>query len=235
VSCQERAQIIRRSAECGEGVPRGVVYAALGGAVAFAVVCVPAFAQVKQFDIPSEEAGKSLPVFARQAGVPIIAPGDKLHGVITPEIKGEFDVDFALERLLKGTGLVARRTAEGGIAISPETKEQKEEREGMSQGFRNSTSILALALSFFAGMPAQAQDDAQTMETVTVTGFRASLERALAMKREALDATDSITSEDIAKFPDKNVSESLQRIPGVALARGTGEGEQITVRGLGPT
>ncbi|MGB8602766.1 MAG: TonB-dependent receptor [Rhizomicrobium sp.] len=77
--------------------------------------------------------------------------------------------------------------------------------------------------------------DTETLETVTVTGFRASLEKALDNKRTALDASDSIMAEDIAKFPDLNLSESLQRIPGVALSRDAGEGRQISVRGLDPT
>lgn len=79
-----------------------------------------------------------------------------------------------------------------------------------------------------------AQDaSSQGIETVTVTGFRQSLEKALDMKRTALDSSDSILAEDIGKFPDLNVSESLQRIPGVSLNRELGEGREITVRGLG--
>jgi iron complex outermembrane recepter protein len=88
-------------------------------------------------------------------------------------------------------------------------------------------------LSVLGAGAAYAQDGDQ-IETVTVTGFRASLEKALDMKRTSLDSSDAILAEDIAKFPDLNVSESLQRIPGVALARDAGEGRQITVRGLGP-
>ena len=72
-----------------------------------------------------------------------------------------------------------------------------------------------------------------TTEVVTVTGYRASLEKAMDLKRAALDSSDSILAEDIAKFPDMNVSESLQRIPGVAISRESGEGREITVRGLG--
>jgi TonB-dependent receptor len=67
---------------------------------------------------------------------------------------------------------------------------------------------------------------------VVVTGFKASLERALDMKRTELDSSDSILAEDIAKFPDLNLSESLQRIPGIALDREAGEGREISVRGL---
>jgi iron complex outermembrane receptor protein len=68
---------------------------------------------------------------------------------------------------------------------------------------------------------------------VVVTGFRASLASALNIKRQRTASSTSIKAEDIAKFPDANLAESLQRVPGVALARGDGgEGKQITVRGL---
>ena len=74
----------------------------------------------------------------------------------------------------------------------------------------------------------------QSVEEVTVTGFRASLNTALDQKRENVAAVDSIVSEDIGKFPDSNLAESMQRIPGVALSRGDGgEGKNISVRGLG--
>ncbi|QJE01947.1 TonB-dependent receptor [Massilia forsythiae] len=73
----------------------------------------------------------------------------------------------------------------------------------------------------------------KAVETVVVTGFRASLNSALNTKKNADGIVDVIKAEDIAKFPDANLAESLQRVPGVALARGDGgEGKQITVRGL---
>jgi TonB-dependent receptor len=100
-------------------------------------------------------------------------------------------------------------------------------------GWMLGASSLAMVVALSAGSVAYAQDS-QDMETVVVTGFRASLEKALDMKRNSLDASDSILAEDVAKFPDMNVSESLQRIPGVALSRESGEGREITVRGLGP-
>jgi iron complex outermembrane receptor protein len=80
-----------------------------------------------------------------------------------------------------------------------------------------------------------AADEAGTpTEDIVVTGFRGSLAKALNFKRQEAAATDSILAEDIGKFPDLNLSESIQRIPGVALQRDGGEGRQITVRGLGP-
>lgn len=69
-------------------------------------------------------------------------------------------------------------------------------------------------------------------EAIIVTGFRQSLEAALNVKREAVGAVDAIVAEDIAKFPDQNLAESLQRIPGISISRDGGEGRSITVRGL---
>jgi iron complex outermembrane recepter protein len=98
---------------------------------------------------------------------------------------------------------------------------------------RLTAGVSALALTAALGVGTAYAQDADQIETVTVTGFRASLEKALDMKRAALTSTDSIMAEDVAKFPDMNVSESLQRIPGVTIAREGGEGRQVTVRGLG--
>jgi len=81
---------------------------------------------------------------------------------------------------------------------------------------------------------ADAQDEAKNLDAVVVTGFRASLQKALDIKREEVGVVDAIVAEDIADFPDLNLAESLQRIPGVSIARDAGEGRQISVRGLGP-
>ena len=79
----------------------------------------------------------------------------------------------------------------------------------------------------------QAAPDAENADIV-VTGFRAALNNALNQKRNETAAIDSIVAEDIGKFPDSNLAESMQRIPGVALSRGDGgEGRNISVRGLG--
>ena len=81
---------------------------------------------------------------------------------------------------------------------------------------------------------AQENQDEDNIETVIITGFRQSLDSALEIKRQSAGAVDSIVAEDIGKFPDANLAESMQRIPGVALARGdNGEGRNISVRGLG--
>jgi len=75
---------------------------------------------------------------------------------------------------------------------------------------------------------------AAPVEEVVVTGFRGSLASALEEKRDQTGVVDVIKAEDVAKFPDANLAESLQRLPGVAVARDGGEGRSISVRGLGP-
>jgi TonB-dependent receptor len=70
-------------------------------------------------------------------------------------------------------------------------------------------------------------------ETLIVTGIRASLQSSMNTKRDAVGVVDAITAEDIGKFPDTNLAESLQRITGVSISRVNGEGSQITVRGFG--
>jgi len=106
-------------------------------------------------------------------------------------------------------------------------------------------AILGLGLSagsLSLALPAHAQEaqpSAQTgapaeIEEVLVTGFRQSLNVALDEKRAAAGAIDAIVAEDIADFPDLNLAESIQRMPGVAIARDAGEGRQISVRGLSP-
>jgi TonB-dependent receptor len=103
---------------------------------------------------------------------------------------------------------------------------------------RVSTLLTATAIwSFANGAAAQdagAAEGAETIEEVVVTGFRAALNKALEAKQEQVGSIDMIVAEDIADFPDANLAESLQRVPGVVITRDAGEGRQISVRGLGP-
>jgi len=90
-----------------------------------------------------------------------------------------------------------------------------------------------IALGMAVGLPAGAAYAQDEEEEIVITGFRGSLEAAIDVKREETGAVDVILAEDIADFPDLNLSESIQRIPGVAITRDAGEGRQISVRGLG--
>jgi TonB-dependent receptor len=112
---------------------------------------------------------------------------------------------------------------------------------GLLVRHRLAISAGALAIAACVATPAFAQAAADQgapaqdpAADIVVTGFRASLNNALSLKKTEIAAVDSIVAEDIGKFPDANLAESMQRIPGVALARGDGgEGKNISVRGLG--
>ena len=78
------------------------------------------------------------------------------------------------------------------------------------------------------------KEEAKQLESVLVTGVRSSLETSLDLKRSARGLVDGIVAEDIGKFPDTNLAESLSRISGVSVERNNGEGTRITVRGMGP-
>ncbi|WP_256773885.1 MULTISPECIES: TonB-dependent receptor [unclassified Stenotrophomonas] len=76
--------------------------------------------------------------------------------------------------------------------------------------------------------------EATTLDSVTVTGYRYAIEKSLQQKRDANAVVEVITAEDVGKFPDKNVADALQRVPGVVIERSGGEGKTVSVRGLAP-
>ncbi|SFV30604.1 MULTISPECIES: TonB-dependent receptor [unclassified Pseudoxanthomonas] len=78
----------------------------------------------------------------------------------------------------------------------------------------------------------QASTQATDLDTVTVKGYRYSIEQSLEQKRNANAVVEVITAEDVGKFPDKNVADALQRVPGVLISRDGGEGKNVSVRGL---
>ncbi|OYX65441.1 MAG: TonB-dependent receptor [Sphingomonadales bacterium 32-64-17] len=84
------------------------------------------------------------------------------------------------------------------------------------------------------GSDGLANEAAADDSVIVVTGIRASLEDAMNIKRAASGVVDAISAEDIGKFPDTNLAESLQRITGVSIDRESGEGSTVTVRGFGP-
>jgi iron complex outermembrane recepter protein len=98
----------------------------------------------------------------------------------------------------------------------------------------------AVAITLLSAAAAHAQQTDAQLSTVTVSGIRASLEQSLSSKRNADSNVEVVTAEDIGKMPDKNVADSLQRIPGVnisASAAGSGgfdENDRVSVRGANP-
>jgi len=113
----------------------------------------------------------------------------------------------------------------------------------LKQPFTSKKSWLlgSAALALAASMPAMAQDapadeedEQATLDVVTVTGIRGSIQNSLNAKKNATSIVEAISAEDIGKLPDLSIADSLARLPGVTAQRVRGRSQQISIRGLGP-
>ncbi len=183
-------------------------------ATAAIAVATPAaaYAQQRQFDIPSQSAGSAISALGRQAGVQIIAARFFTRGKKSVAIKGAMTVEQALARILSGTGLIAQRNG-------PQTFVVVEDQGAGAQDVGN------------AAAPQEGTGTADASDIV-VTGVRASLRSAQSIKQNSAQVVDSIVAEDIGKLPDRNIAEALQRIPGIQVQRSYGEGSSVAIRGL---
>src|SRR3954470_2284398 len=112
---------------------------------------------------------------------------------------------------------------------------------GKGRQMLNSRSTLlgaAIAMALFkpAGAAYAAdQPVAENLDEVVVTGIRGSLRQSVEVKRKATGVVEALTSEDVGKFPDKNLAEALQRVPGIVISRDFGDGERVNLRGTSAT
>ena len=187
------------------------------GALALLVATLPgaAWAQPapasppKVFHIDKGDLGRSLKVFSQQANAPVMTFVD-VSGRTARRVSGRLPPERALALLTAGQNLEIQFVG-GGYVL----------KEAPTPAAR-------------AGAPTAPDSSSTELDGVIVTGFRASLSHARDIKRVAIDTRDVILAEDIAAFPDLNLAESLQRLPGVTISRDAGEGRQIALRGLGP-
>jgi hypothetical protein len=204
------------------------------------VVAMPAHAagQTRQFAIEAQSATTAIGALGHQGDVQIIAPRKFTQTVRTNAVRGDMTVDEALGRMLAGTGLVAQQTGPHSYAIVPRAPTP------VLQPIRAVAARTAPALitgeradlapsdnALLADAPPSAEAPAPD---IIVKGFRRTLMKAQDIKRSAVNLTESIVAEDMAKMPDLNLSESIQRLPGVAITREGGEGRNITLRGFAP-
>jgi iron complex outermembrane receptor protein len=94
------------------------------------------------------------------------------------------------------------------------------------------TAALSVAPAAAQTVAAPVSQEADTGDEILVSGYRRSLEEAIDMKRNTIGFSDSIIATDIADFPEQNLSEALQRVPGVTIERERGLGTRVNVRGL---
>ena len=100
--------------------------------------------------------------------------------------------------------------------------------------YNNSKICTAILAALAAGAFTPSYANEEPTEVIQVKGIKSSLKEAAFRKQNATVVQESIVAEDIGKFPDQNVAESLQRITGVSISRVNGEGSQVSVRSFGP-
>jgi len=102
----------------------------------------------------------------------------------------------------------------------------------LTPALARSASALAVAACLAVPGVAYAQDTQEDQPEIVVKGIRGALDQSMNIKRDSDGVVDAISAEDIGKFPDTNLAESLQRIPGVSINRVNGEGSEVTARGF---
>ncbi|AHE52553.1 TonB-dependent receptor [Sphingomonas sanxanigenens] len=204
--------------------------ALLAGAALLAVPVAKAQAQTRnaqtqtfRFDAPAQDLSDALIEFSRVTGLPLAAAPAALRDLRSKPVRGQMTAAQGLARMTRDLP-VAARIMGNTIIVQPRPQ---------TAAARRASGPVAPAPSRAVATTAPVPEDAAPDEIV-VNGFRRSLDLAQAMKRAATGVQEVIVAEDIAAFPDQNLAEALQRVPGVAITRDSGEGRRISLRGLGP-
>ena len=184
----------------------------MASVVVLAAAAAPsiASAQMRRFNVPSGEAAKTIPEFARQAGVRISAPVSGLGGKRTAAIVGEQDVRAALAKLIAGLGLEVASDDGAGIVLR--------------------RAAVAQDATFDAPQAAPAE-----VEELVISGTRASVRRGVAVKRASEAIIDTVSASEIGQLPDFNAGDALKRIPGVNTLLYQGEPRFVITRGFNQT
>ncbi|MEG3151053.1 TonB-dependent receptor [Sphingomonas sp. ZT3P38] len=185
----------------------------------------PAPRQFK-FDMPAQGLGAALLAFSRLTGLQLATSPSLLEGARSQRLRGQMTAEEALAKLIAGSDLDGRIVG-GTVTVV--------RRMRYATAELSAPPAAANAVGAQAGADPETQPDssAEGGTDIVVTGYRQSLAKALEIKRAATGSQDVILAQDIAAFPDQNLAEALQRIPGVAITRDSGEGRQISLRGLG--
>ncbi len=167
------------------------------------------------FDLPAGDLAITLLDYAVQSEISVIVDPKKLKDLNSSPVIGRLTPETALKLLLSKSPYTFEFNKElGSVSIVPaEIK----------------TEVVAEDVK-----PSEHKPDINTDEHLVVTGIRGSLMRAMDFKYDTIGVADAITEEDIGKFPDSNLAESLQRLSGVTISYSNNEGSKIRVRGFDP-
>jgi iron complex outermembrane receptor protein len=196
--------------------------------VAFALAA-PAVADAQStgaqmFTIPAGDLARALSAYSSVTGMQVIAAPALIRGQRTKGVSGRLTTSAALAMLLRGTGL--RPVESNGVTIL-----RRDQTPPVPSTVGARAPVVAAAATQANTI---ARETPEATPDIVVNGYRSSLLAAQDLKRRAVGTEDNIVASDIAAFPDMNLAEALQRVPGVAITRDTGEGRQIALRGLGP-
>ena len=188
-----------------------------------------------QFDIDTLPANQSLKLFAQQADIQILFPAELVDGLKTSEVSGLYSVDEAIHHILAGTGLVPVFTSSRILTITADKSRPSGEDEEVEFKKKQLSGVIAFLTAMVSQSAVQAQEDSNgnSVEEILITGsYQKSLRQAVEIKRASIGFSDSIIASDIADFPEQNLAEALQRIPGVTIERNKGLGNKVNVRSL---
>ncbi|MEN5221817.1 TonB-dependent receptor [Stenotrophomonas sp. TWI602] len=174
--------------------------------------------------IPAQPLDRALNDLSRQTGLQFVYNAQQAGNPRTRAMPAGLAPQQALEQLLDGTGLRYRYLNDTTVTI-----------EARSDAAPSGTSAVPVATSDVAFEAAPAAEGAglQQLERIDVVGsYSRSLEQAVDIKRATIGFSDSIVATDVADFPEQNLAEALQRMPGVTIERDKGLGSRVNVRGL---
>lgn len=194
------------------------------------------------FHIKGGALGPIMDEIHDRTGVQLLFSNDLVEIDGLNSVIGSFTLKEALEILLQGTGLSCGLTESGMVVITRKisAKAQLGEINDVNKQLKKSLLMGAAAATITMGnqqavaQQAEPVEEVKELETIIVTGIKASLEQAVDRKRNSSVITDVISATDLGRFPDENVAESLQRVTGVQITRVRGEGSQVSIRGLPP-
>ena len=176
------------------------------------------------FNIGASDLRGALTEFSRVTGLQVVVAPSAVAGRRTAGVRGAVSTRAALDQLLRGTNLVA--SVRGSVVVLKPAARVASVRPAAA------APRAVVAPQDTSSYVSGAQPD-ETQDEIVVSGYRESITAAQSLKRRAVGAEDDIVATDIAAFPDLNLAESLQRVPGITITRDSGEGRQIALRGLG--
>lgn len=158
------------------------------------------------------------------------AQSGTIKGTITDELTRE-RLPGATVRIVNSTnGTTTDLNGEFFLRVQPGTLEL----EISYIGFKSVRQTLEVAENQITEIQITLKDETQQLQDVIVTGFLQGQQKALNQQKSADNIKNVVSADQIGRFPDPNVAEALQRVPGVNIERDQGEGRYVLVRGLAP-